>query len=119
MLEAECLGGLFRSVFFAFFVLCLCVVVLFDLGSFWDAKMRRFGSQKSIKMRLMSFCLLLIFYWFSHYFCVLGGSYVGSISVLFSHCFLHLFLVDLGDDLGVVWGGFGDPNRSFEKSILG
>ena len=28
----------------------------------------------------------------------LGGSYVGCRSVLFSHCFLHRFLVDLGVD---------------------
>ena len=58
--EAERLGGLFRS-FFVFCVFFLCVVFLFDLGSFWDAQMGRFGSQKSIKMRLMSFCFLLFF----------------------------------------------------------
>ena len=32
----------------------------------------------------------------------LGGSYVGSISVLFAHRFLHRFLVDLGIEFGAV-----------------
>ena len=55
----------------------------------------------------MSFCFLLISYLFFHYFCVLGGSYVASISVLLSHRFLHRILDDLGVDLGVILGGFG------------
>ena len=37
----------------------------------------------------------------------LGGSYVGSISVLFAHRFLHRFLVDLGIDFGALLGAFG------------
>ena len=32
----------------------------------------------------------------------LGGSYVGSISVLFSHRFWHRFFVDLGVDFGAL-----------------
>ena len=32
----------------------------------------------------------------------LGGSYVGSISVLFAHRFLRRFLVDLGVDFGAL-----------------
>ena len=39
----------------------------------------------------------------------LGGSYVGSISFLFSHRFLHRFLVDLG----VILGAFGES-----KSVI-
>ena len=61
---------------------------------------------------------LLIFHWFYHYFCILGGSYVGSISVLFSHRFLHRFLVDLGSILEPFWGPLGGPNRSFLASIF-
>ena len=43
----------------------------------------------------------------------LGGSYVGSISVLFAHRFLHRFLVDLGVDFGALLGAFGGS-----KSII-
>ena len=43
----------------------------------------------------------------------LGGSYVGSISVLFAHRFLHRFLVDLGIDFGALLGAFGGS-----KSII-
>ena len=48
-----------------------------------------------------------MFFWISHYLCVLVGSYVGSISVLFSHCLLNRFWVDLGVDFGTILGGFG------------
>ena len=52
----------------------------------------------------------------------LGGSYVRLISVLFSHRFLHRFLVGLGVDLelilGSFWEAFGGPNRSFLASIF-
>ena len=37
----------------------------------------------------------------------LGGSYVGSISVLFSYRFLYRFFVDLEVYLGVILAGFG------------
>ena len=43
----------------------------------------------------------------------LGGSYVGSISVLFAHRFWHRFLVDLGLDFGALLGAFGGS-----KSII-
>ena len=43
----------------------------------------------------------------------LGGSYVGSISVLFAHRFLHRSLVDLGIDFGALLGAFGGS-----KSII-
>ena len=42
----------------------------------------------------------------------LGGSYVGSISVLFAHRFLHRFLVDLGIDFGALLGAFGGSKSS-------
>ena len=42
-----------------------------------------------------------------------GGSYVGSISVLFAHRFSHRFLVDLGIDFGTLLGAFGGS-----KSII-
>ena len=74
--------------------------------------MGRFWSQKSIKMRLMSFWFLLIILVFP-LLLHLGGSYVGSISVLFAHRFLHRFLVDLGIDFGALLGAFGGS-----KSII-
>ena len=48
----------------------------------------------------------------------LGGSYVGTASLLFLLRFWYRFLVDLGVDLGVILGAFGGPNRSFLASIL-
>ena len=47
------------ACFFGFF---FCVVFLFVFGSFLGAILGRFWSQKSIKMRLMSFWFLLVFY---------------------------------------------------------
>ena len=43
----------------------------------------------------------------------LGGSYVGSMLVLFSHRFSHRFFVDLGVDFGALQGAFGGS-----KSII-
>ena len=43
----------------------------------------------------------------------LGGSYVGSMLVLFAHRFSHRFFVDLGVDFGALLGAFGGS-----KSII-
>ena len=68
--------------------------------------MGRFGSQKSIKMR-HEFLIVIDFIVVFQLLLRLGGSYVGSISVLFSHRLLHRFLVDLGVDFGGIVGAFG------------
>ena len=92
---------LFRVVFFDCF--------LFDLGrqhgAFLEPKINQHATYEFLNFIdfLLVFPLLLR----------LGGSYVGSISVLFAHRFLHRFLVDLGIDFGALLGAFGGS-----KSII-
>ena len=51
--------------FWCSFLCCFFVWFFFIVfWSFWGAKMELFWSSKSIKMRLVSFWFLLIFYWF-------------------------------------------------------
>ena len=80
----------FWSLFSLFFLFFFRDDFLLVFWSFWGAKMGRFWSQKSINVRLMSFCFLLIFYWFFHYFCVLGGLML----VLYLFFFRILFCID-------------------------
>ena len=65
------------------------------MGCFW--------SQKSIKMRLMSFSFLLILYWFFHYFCVLGGLML----VLYRFFLRIVFCIDFWSIWDRFWSPFG------------
>ena len=68
-------------------------------GAFLESKI----DQNATCEFLIFIVFLLVFKTFLH----LGGFYVGSISVLFSHRFLHRFFVALGVDFGVILGAFG------------
>ena len=94
---------MFRHCFLLFFYVVFAIVFCRFGVSFLVV----LGARNRSTCDLCSVWFLFAFYLFFHYFCVLGGSYVGSISVRFSHCFLHQFLVDLGVDLGIISGGFG------------
>ena len=59
------------------------------------------------------FLIVIDFIWVFPLLLRLGGSYVGSFSVLFAHRFLHRFFVDLGIDFGALLGAFGGS-----KSII-
>ena len=83
------------------------------LSSFWNVIFGGSGVEKPIKMRFMSFCFLLIFYRCFHYFCVLGGPYVGSTSF-----FCRIVFTSILDRFGSRFRGHlgglgGGPNRSF------
>ena len=101
------------ALFSNFFLLSFRVDFLIVFWSFWGANMGRFWSQKSIKMRLMSFWFLLILYWFFHYFCVLGGLMLVLYRFFLRIVFCIDFLVDLGIDFGALLGAFGGS-----KSII-
>ena len=81
--------------------------------------MDRFRSPKSIKMRLMCFCFLLIFYWFFHYFCILDHLMLVLYRFFFRIVFCIVFWSLWGSILESFWEALGDPNRSFLASLLG
>ena len=69
------------------------------MGPFWD--------QNRDTIRICDFLIFIDFILVFPLFLRLGGSYVGSISVVFLHRFLYRFLVDLGVDFGAILGAFG------------
>ena len=94
-------GGLFR--YFLFFV----AVSLIDFRSFSAAMLGQFGNPKSIKMRLMRFCVLLILYVFFHHFYVLGGPMVVLYQFFFASFLAFIFARfggRFGGKFGMLWG---------------
>ena len=105
-----------RFPFTAKQVLCLCwglfsffflIDFLMIFGSFWGAILRRFWSQKSIKMRLMSFWFLFIFKWFFNGFFVLEGSMFVFVRLFFRFVFCIDFWSILGSILESFWEALG------------
>ena len=74
-------------------------------GAFLESKI----DQNATCEFLMFIDVLLVF----NTFLRLGGSYVGSVAVLFSHRFLHRFLVVFWIDFGAILGGFWES-----KSVI-
>ena len=87
----------FQFVFGSFFVLFFYRFV-FVLGCQHGAFLEPNIDQHAIYECLMLIDFILVFPLLLR----LGGSYVGSISVLFAHRFWHRFLVDLGVDFGAL-----------------
>ena len=105
-------GLFFRSFLCSFFVMFFdrfLIVLGCQHGAFLEPKI----DQNATYEFLIFIDFILVFPLLLR----LGGSYVGSISVLFSHRFWHRFLIDLGVDLGVILGGFGG-SKSINFGII-